>query len=301
MLDLVQVRSFLKVVELGSFHAAARELKISQPAVSQHVRKLEENLSVPLILRGRSQCLPTPRGSNLLPYAQRLLEIASQASLIVGQRRLTIGAATNIGTYLLPGLLQIFRRVHENSFEIELRIGTNLAIRERLQTGVIDIALLEWWTELDGCVASRWVDDRLVAIVPASHPFAGRQSLSLHDLSTEAMIGGEPGTGTGTLLRSALGGAVELKARYELGSTEAVKRAVEAGLGVSIVSRSTVEGDAGRSLAIVELEDPGLTKCLWTATLADQPKAAPAEIFQSFLLEYGHTIRARHGNVAQVN
>lgn len=298
MLDLLHVRSFVRVIETGSFHGAAKDMSLSQPAVSQHIRKLEESLGAVLVLRDHAGCRPTLRGQSFLPYARRALDAAHAAVLSVDQRRLAIGASSNIGVYILPPLLRAFQRMNEGRFDVHLTIGDNLNVRDRLRTGEIDVALLEWWTELEGCDADMWLEDRLVAIMQAKHPLARRREIAIEDLAREPMIGGETGTGTGTILRRAFGDRVAPRARHELGSTEAVKRAVAAGLGVSIVMRATVSPNAGAAVAVRELQGRDLIKSLWVATHADQPASAPARQFRSFILAEGKNLHARHANVA---
>ncbi len=129
MLDLVHVRSFVRVIETGSFHAAAKALSLSQPAVSQHVRKLEECLGAALVLRDYAGCRPTVRGQSFLPYARRLLDAAQAAVLSVDQRRLSIGASSNVGVYILPPLLRAFDRMNGGRYDIQLTIGSNPTVR----------------------------------------------------------------------------------------------------------------------------------------------------------------------------
>jgi DNA-binding transcriptional LysR family regulator len=301
MLDLDHVRSFVRVVDTGSFHSAAKELSLSQPSVSQHVRKLEEYLGTALILRDHAGCRPTARGQSFLPYARRVLEAAEAAILSVHQRRLAIGASSNIGVYILPPLLRAFQRLHADRFDINLSIGDNPSLRERLSAGEIDVALLEWWSDLQGCNADMWLEDRLVAIMRADHPLARRRKITIDDLASEPMIGGEAGTGTGTILRRAFGANVSARARHELGSTEAVKSAVAAGLGVSIVMRSAIERSGDLGVVARTLEGCDLIKSFWVATHTDQPISAPARLFRSFILAEGKNVHARHASVARVD
>ncbi len=146
-----------------------------------------------------------------------------------------------------------------------------------------------------------WLEDRLVAIMPADHSLAQRSTISIGDLASEPMIGGEAGTGTGTILRRTFGDLIAPRARHDLGSTEAVKRAVAAGLGVSIVMRATVSSNVCEGFAVRELEGCDLIKSLWVATHADQPTSAPARVFRSFILSEGRSIHARHANVAVID
>lgn len=138
---------------------------------------------------------------------------------------------------------------------------------------------MEWWTARPGLITRVWREEPVVAILPPQHPLARRQTISLDELRWEALLGGETGTGTGRLLRTALRTDPRLEVRMTLGSTEAVKRAVAAGLGISVVLRlSVVEHLTGcaSGLAVRPLA-PALCKPLhlvWRAELPDAVQLA---------------------------
>lgn len=288
MLNLTYVNTFVSVIETGSFREAARRLACAQPTVTQHIKKLEAALQAPLVARSHAVCTPTAHGERFLPFARSLLQVADRARSAVAGRRLTIGASTNIGTYLLPKLLKAFAD-DVAGITVEPRIAGNPAVAEMLQVGEIDMALMEWPPQLTGFDSVVWRHEPMVVIVPSDHPWAGRRSVSRARLLATPLLGGEPGTGTATLLRQAFGqAAADLKIQLTLGSTEAVKQAVIAGLGVSLTLAGAVHDDVenGR-LAALPIAGPRLTKPLHLVMPTDTPATSPVAAFADFLTMEG--------------
>lgn len=271
-LDLALVQAFVAVVDARGFHAAARRLGVSQPLVSQRLRRLEAHFGAALVHRSREGCLPTRAGAQLLPHARGLLEAARRAEAALAPRPLVVGAASNPGIYLLPGLL---------TPEIELRLGTNPETLARLAIGEVDLAVTEWWDDRPGYDARAWHEEPLIGIVPPGHRFAGRRAVPLERFLAEPLIGGEPGTGTGRLLAEALGERVAtLRVVRQMGSTEGVKRAVAAGLGVSIVLACAVRDElASGALVRVSLAGGRLARRFYGVLARDVPADAPARRF----------------------
>jgi LysR family transcriptional regulator, low CO2-responsive transcriptional regulator len=284
-LDLGHLAAFLAVIQTGNFRAAARRLGHAQPTVSQHVKRLETSLGTALVERRTDGCRPTPAGHAFRPYAENLLRLAERArAALAGQRRLVIGAATNIGVYMVQPAIHLFER-DANGVTIDLVIAGNPEIAARLEDGALDLALLEWWDRRPGFAALAWREEALVAIVAPDHPWAVREAISIGEVASASLIGGEPGTGTGRILAEALReSGVKLAAARALGSTEAVKRAVEAGNGVSIVLAGTVEQEviSGRLVAL-PIRGADLRKTLYAAFSTAMPAAAPARRFAAQL------------------
>jgi DNA-binding transcriptional LysR family regulator len=244
MLNLDQVEAFIAVVETQGFREAAARLGCSQPTVSQQLRKLEESLGVELIVRSRTQSTPTPQGARFIPLARSLLRTAARARDVVSSQRLTIGASSNIGTYLLQPYVARISQVLGPAVNIDLRITGNPEIADALSAGEVDVAVMEWWDKREGFIAKKWHQEKLVVIVSPSHPWARKKSLQVSQLFQEPMIGGESGTGTGTLLKRIFGkNASKIQVGLNVGSTEAVKAAVRAGLGISLVFASAVKDE----------------------------------------------------------
>jgi DNA-binding transcriptional LysR family regulator len=269
------LESFVAVAECGAVTAAARRLGCSQPTVSQHLARLEAQLHQPLMSRGSKLTL-TAEGQRLLPLARSLLSLDRQL-LAPQERKMCLGACSNIGIYLLPELLKQLRsRDHALP---QVAIARNPEIAQRLLAGEIDVGLMEWWTPQRGFATRVWREEPIVVIVPLGHPLARRPTIGLAALRQQALIGGEGGTGTGRLLRIAAGADQPLEVSMTLGSTEAVKRAVAAGLGISLVLRLSVTeflNDQMSGLAVRPLA-PALRKPLyivWREEMSDAAQLA---------------------------
>lgn len=274
-LDLLLVEAALAVADTGSFRAAAERLGRAQPTISQQVARLEAELGTSLLVRRRDGCVPTADGALFLPGARRALEAARQAVAAVRGRPLAIGAASNPGIYLLPPCLA------RAAMPAVLRLGTNPETVARLASGEVDLAFLEWWDDRPGYEATVWREEEIVAIVPPGHPWAGMEALPAPMLAGEPMIGGESGTGTGRLLAAALGRKADrLRVVRQMGSTDAVKHAVAAGLGISVVMRAAVRDEvaAGTPVAI-PLEQPVLRRKLYAVLPGETPEQSPARHF----------------------
>jgi DNA-binding transcriptional LysR family regulator len=284
MLNLSQVQTFLAVIDEGGFQGAAQALGLAQPTVSQQLRKLEEALGVQLLVRTRNGSEPTGDGRVFLPYARGLIRTAERALAAVGGRSLSIGASSNVGTYLLPRRLHRF--ASETGAGFDLVLGSNPETAGRLDGGEVDVAVMEWWDNRPGFSATPWRREPMVVIVAPTHPWAQRRSVTKALLLDQPLIGGEPGTGTGQLLRKAFGrNASRLRVTMQLGSTAAVKEAVKAGLGISLVLAGTVEEEvAAGTLKALRLSDADLSKELYIVLPDDTPETAPAARFAAALV-----------------
>ncbi|MGD8809727.1 MAG: LysR family transcriptional regulator [Gammaproteobacteria bacterium] len=284
MLNLSQVQAFLAVIDESGFQGAAQALGLAQPTVSQQLRKLEETLGVQLVVRTRSGSQPTSDGRAFLPYARGLIRTAERAMAAVGGRALSIGASSNIGTYLLPRRLHRFAADRGAGFDHVL--GTNPETAGRLDGGEVDIAVMEWWDNRPGFTAMPWRREPMVVIVSPRHPWGRRRSVSRALLLDQPMIGGEPGTGTGTLLQKIFGrNAGRLNITMQLGSTAAVKEAVKAGLGISLVLAGTVEEEVkAKTLVALRLDDADLSKDLYVVLPEDTPETSAAARFAQTLM-----------------
>jgi DNA-binding transcriptional LysR family regulator len=273
--DLVLIEAVLAVADTGSFRGAAEVLGRSQPTVSQQVAKLEAQLGVALLVRRRDRCTPSSDGALFLPGARRALEAARQAVAVLRGRRLAIGAASNPGIYLLPPVLA------RAPIPADLRLGSNPETAARLFAGEVNLAFLERWEPCSGYEVVTWREEEMVVIVPPDHRWARLAELPIRCLVEEPMIGGEPGTGTGRLLAEALGAkAAGLRVDRQLGSTDAVKRAVAAGLGVSVVMRSSVRDEvAAETLVAVPIAGRTLRRRLVAVLPEETPQTAPARAF----------------------
>lgn len=263
MLNLVWLKSFVTLLEKRSFQAAASQLGIAQPTLSQHLQKLESQLGVQLVHRGRVQCEETRAAQAFLPFAQSLLRLEERARASVLETPLRIGASSNIGIYMLQPYLRRYKDLRLGA-EVELVIDSNPAVARQLSDGELDVAVMEWWHGAPGFHAREWRDESLVLIVSPDHPLARQDAVDRQTLACMPLIGGESGTGTGRLLAGFFGETATLPgSAMQLGSTEAVKQAVKAGLGVSLVLESTIREEIENgSLIAIPVKEPGLSKKL---------------------------------------
>jgi len=246
MIDLTRLQVFLSVAENLSFSEAAHKLHISQPTVSHHIKALEQALGVELFDRSSHRVKMTGAARLLYPRARKLLGDTVEIQQIMNSLQeqvvghLRIACSTTAGKYILP---QFAARFHER------HPGVGISISRCTSTGVIP-HLLEDDADLgavsfeacEGEVECQvFFEDRIVLIVPAEHPWAKQEVIEPSDLLGENMILREQSSGTSRVLSVELGqhdiALEDLNAFLELGSSEAIVMTVEAGFGVSFVSR----------------------------------------------------------------
>src|SRR5262245_27947089 len=219
--NLEQVRTFVAIVDAGGFQSAGQRLDLAQPTVSQHLRKLEAFLGAQLLVREPGSVALTRHGERFLEGARSLLRAAGRAVDRLRDGPPALGASSNVGVYMLHR--------HLRRFPAAVRIGANPDVQTWLLHGEIDLAVVEWWPDSPDFETRLWREERLVAICPPGHAWADRPDLPVGVLFEEPLLAGEPGSGTATLLRAALGpDAARVRVSQSLGSTEAVKRAVMA-------------------------------------------------------------------------
>jgi len=260
-LTLHQLRTFRAVAEQLSFSAAAQELSISQPSVSYQVKELEAALGLPLLDRLGKRVRLTEAGQVLYEYARRTLALLDEATLAMEQLRgiergtLRVGASTTVGIYVIPLALGAYKKRHPN-LAVSLEIGSRDVLQDRLKQGALDVAVLSPPIADPDLVASPFMEDELVMVVPAGHPLAGRTGLTLRDFAGESFLMREVGSGTRVEVEAAARRAgVALQVGMELGSNGAIKHAVEAGLGVAVLSSHAIELERkGGGLVVVDIE-----------------------------------------------
>jgi DNA-binding transcriptional LysR family regulator len=282
MLNLLHTKTFLTVVGERGFRAPARELKLSPSTIVEHINQLEADLAAPLVVRRRGAVEPTSQGAAFVPLARALLDTAERSRRLIANAPLRIVASSNIGTYLLQTVLASF----QDPCVVDLWIGANPEVAERLTNGNADVAVMEWWDDRPGFSAQIWRKEPLVVIAAENHPWAKRRVIEARELVGQTLLGGEAGTGTNSLLKAKFGPlAARLTAIGGFGSTEAVKRAVRAGRGVSIVMAAAVadEVKAGQLVAL-RLKDIALMKEMKVIAPLGIPAVAPGARFVAHVL-----------------
>jgi DNA-binding transcriptional LysR family regulator len=240
-----KLRVFCAVAETKSFSKASELIHLTQPAVSLQIQAMEELYETRLFDRSGNSINLTPAGEILYKRAKEILALYAEAqqniSEITGAIKgsLSIGASSTIGNYLLPHIIAAFKK-KVPQVNISLVVSNTKIITERLNAGEIDIALVEGDVSKQRFSVEPLISDELVVIMSPAHPWADRRSLSAIELTKEPLILREEGSGTRQIILKHLEEhglkLDQLKIALVMGSTEAIKGAVEEGLGVSIMS-----------------------------------------------------------------
>jgi len=249
MVDLRRLEVFAAVVHRRSFTRAAEDLHMSQSAVSQQIAALEAEFGAQLLDRSRRRVGLTPAGAALEEWATRLLADGASArrAVAAAQGRMTgalrIAASLTVATYLLPQPLAELIRAHPE-VRIFVRVENTRHVSAALYDGHVDVGLIEGEVEIDGLVVESLRGDELVVIAPAGHRFARDDELEFDQLAAEPFISRERGSGTRQVAETALADAgyapEQLRVIAELSGIEPIKAAVEAGLGIAIVSALSI-------------------------------------------------------------
>ena len=243
-----RLQVFHTVARLLSFTKAAETLHMTQPAVTFQVRQLEEYFNTRLFDRTHNRISLTEAGERVYEYADRIFDLYNDMENSVremtGEIRgaLTIGASTTIAEYMLPALLGDFGTRYPE-VTIHLRVSNSEGIVSMVENNTIDLGVVEAPVGNKNLVVEVCRQDQLVAIVPPNHDLAERESVGIDDLLQFPFICREEGSGTREVINEYLSQHCKttLNISMELGSPEAVKGAVEAGMGVSVVSRATIQ------------------------------------------------------------
>jgi len=256
---LRQLEVFLEVARAESVSRAAVALAMSQSAVSGALADLERQFDLQLFDRVGKRLALNERGRSIRPRAEAALDQAHELEGALENRkdvgRLRIGATLTTGNYLAVPLIGRFKREHPEA-ELTLVVANTEEIARQVVNFEIDVGLIEGEVDHPALEVTRWRDDELVVFCAPGHPLARKRLLADPDLRAAAWIVREPGSGTRQTFDRAMRGLAGLQIALELQHTEAIKVAVEAGLGVGCVSRIALE-DALRSGSLRTCRVPG--------------------------------------------
>ncbi len=292
-MDLRQLEIFVKVAELKSFSKAAQALRLTQPTISEHIRTLEQELGVRLLDRLGRGAEATRAGQLLLSHATRMLQLQRETLQAMDsfQGRLAgdlhVAASTIPGEYVLPSLIGRFKEKFPD-IVISLLIGDSRAAVDWVIDGRAEVAVVGAKLAHRGIEYRELMPDELVVVVPVAHPWHGRKEIGLADLRAEAMLLREQGSGTRAAFEAALAQAGQDLSAFrivgEMGSTQAIKQAVKAGVGVSVISKRAVEEECRSGLVwCLRIRDLKITRAFYIATHRDRSRSPLAEAFRSFL------------------
>lgn len=261
-----RLQVFHTVARLLSFTKAAESLHMTQPAVTFQVRQLEEYFNTRLFDRTHNRISLTEAGERVYKYADRIFalyaEMENSVRDLTGEVSgvLMLGASTTIAEYMLPALLGDFKAKYPE-VSIRLQVANTDGIVSMVENNIIDLGVVEAPVSNKNLVVETCRMDQMVLIVPPGHELANEKSVPITELTRYPYICREEGSGTREVMLEAMNAAganaADLNIVMELGSPEAVKGAVEAGMGVSILSRATIEKEIKLgSLVAINIEQP---------------------------------------------
>ncbi len=241
-MELRSLSIFVAVAENGSFTRAGRKLRVSQSAVSQQIRALEQGLGSKLFTRQARKVSLTQAGSVLLPYAKQIIRKVEEAVAVVsdleglGRGKVAIGAGAAVCHHLLPPLLSEFS-ARFGKIEVQVISGFSEQTLKRTLDGTVDLGIVLMPINNPGVVATEVGRDELLAIAPKGHAWEALERVKPKDFIKESLVTTERESQTFRIFeRFLIEAGVFPTVAMEIGDTEAVKRMVEAGLGVSIIA-----------------------------------------------------------------
>jgi DNA-binding transcriptional LysR family regulator len=298
-MNLEHLRTLISIAEEGSLSAAARARRLSQPAVTKQVQRMEAELGLALLDRGpKRQAELTPAGERVVAFAREMLaryetlegELAVLKTMEQGM--LSLASSTIPGEYVLPGLLAAFRAQYPQ-IEVEMTISDSADVANRLLATKADIGVIGTTLRRPGLRLERLIGDEIVLVVPQGHAFARRERIAVEELEGKPLVLREEGSGTRRSVEAALTASGITLPKYKvalvLGSTQAILQAVAQGLGLGFVSaRAAAQAQADGHVACVGLEGVDLHRDLYLAYL---PQRAGDPLVARFL----HFARERLG------
>lgn len=291
-MNLAWIRTFSAVARTRSFSRTARELNLTQPAVSKHIAGLEALYGVKLIDRSHRSVNLTEAGAALLPLALRILGTVEQANQEMDsfvnnvKGTLMIGASTIPGQYVLPQIIRRFREQYP-LVNISLEIADSGKINLQVLENKLFLGAVGALQEVPGLQAVPFAEDELVLVIPTSHPLAKRKFVNLAAVLDQDIIGRERGSGTRLVLETSFKSVGvnpdDLRTVAEMGSTEAVLAAVEVGMGLSFVSKWAAEQRGKNGLLVLRrVKGLNLKRQLYLIYPADRFLPRPVRAFIEF-------------------
>ena len=281
----------------GSFKNAARSLFLTQPAVSLQIQNLEKQLKTTLFDRTKKQIELTESGNLLVRYSNRILTLCEESSRALDDLnelqsgKLIIGASQTTGTYLMPKIIGLFRQKYP-TINVQLNVDSTRKIAWHIMNRQIDIGIVggEIPKELKKILdITPYVEDELALIVPQSHPFVKTGSIKKEDLYNLKFITLDPQSTIRTVVDDTLSqngiDVTRLKVEMELNSIEAIKNAVQSGLGAAFVSVSAITKELELNLlSCVKIEDMKIKRMLCIILNPNRYKTKASENFTNEIL-----------------
>ncbi|MTI68892.1 MAG: LysR family transcriptional regulator [Firmicutes bacterium] len=264
-----KLRIFYEVATNLSMTETAEKLYISQPAISQTIKELENNLNIILFDRINKKLFLTYEGKVFLNYTRRILNLYDESLdkikdiNTLNKGKLKIGASTTIGIYILTDIIGKFTKKHKN-IDTSITIENTKIIADMILENKIDFAFVEGPVHSSEIIVKEFLNDELVFITSPEHPWVKKKNVDIKEVENQKLIMREEGSGTREIVKRALKkNEVNYNIYLELGNIEAIKRAVKADLGISCISKRCVREEVkNNSLCIIPLKNTKIKRKL---------------------------------------
>jgi len=289
-LTLRQLKVFESVARLLNYTRAARELHLTQPAVSMQIKQLEDSLGVALFEQLGKRIHLTDAGQEVLGYArtinQQLDELEGILDRIKGLSggRLRISVATT-ANYFIPTLLGTFARRYPD-VTVTLDVTNRETLLRQISENSVDLAIMGQPPAGLDVEAQAFMENPLVIVAPPDHPLANQETIPLARLQDEVFLVREPGSGTRIAMERFFSERqMHLKTGMEVGSNEAIKQSVQAGMGLGLLSHATIEQElALKRLVVLDIAEFPIMRHWYVVHRRGKRLSAAAEAFKQFML-----------------
>jgi DNA-binding transcriptional LysR family regulator len=290
-LTLRQLKVFESVARQLNYTRAARELHLTQPAVSMQIKQLEESLGVALFEQLGKRIHLTEAGQEVLTYARSINQQLDELEGILDRMkglsggRLRISVATT-ANYFIPTLLGTFSRRYPD-VTVTLDVTNRETLLRQISENSVDLAIMGQPPAGLDVEAQAFMENPLVIVAPPDHPLASQKKIPLTRLQDEVFLVREPGSGTRIAMERFFSERnMRLKTGMEVGSNEAIKQSVQAGIGLGLLSRATIEQElALKRLAVLDVAEFPIMRHWYVVHRKGKRLSAAAEAFKEFMLE----------------
>lgn len=292
-MNIRKLKIFYATANSLNMTKVAKELYISQPSVSQSIHEIETELGVVLFDRIGKRLHLTEEGTIFLNYVRRILNLYEEGTETLKEMakmekgKIKIGASTTIGTYILPEIIREFVEEHKK-IEISLIIENTANIEKLILENKVDFAFVEGKIGSSEINVKKIWDDELVFICSDNHKWNGKKYIESTSLLEERLIMRERGSGTREIMENYLyDKKIDFKPFMELGNTEAIKKSVEANLGVSCLSkRSVIEKIENGDISGIRIKDKKIKRMLSLIYHKDKFLSNNIKMFMDYAKDY---------------
>ncbi len=295
-----QLEIFEAIARLGSFTRASEELYLSQPTVSMQMKKLAEMIGAPLIEQVGKKIHLTPDGQQLAQATREIFSILDHYTMSVDERRglkqgkLSLMAITT-ASYFAPRLLGEFVKLYPG-IDVTLRVTNKEQVLASIADNLDDLYFLGQPPEDIDVVATPIMDNPIVVLAAPDHPLANKKKITLEQLAREPWLMREKGSGTRNAIeRQFAESGITLRPRLELGSNEAIKQAILAGLGISALSRHTLTLNQPGQFAVLDVVGFPILRHWYAVYPAGRQLSVVARAFLDYLLGRGEAAPTKAG------